>query len=309
MRSFRGMGRLRVLVLLWGWGLWGATLAQADLYQWTDGAGVVHVTDETGAVPTSEGRPVKVYRAEPASPPGERAAGSPSLRTGAQGLGAFATKLAVDLGLIKQGGEDALGALSRAEIMPVGGWIISAPLTPEVFYEVLAAARRAANAGHLALSADGAEAVVRAAVVPFLPAPGEASVAPPPFVEPESGAAGTGEEPAVLYEPAPPLVEDWLPGALYGPVVVIVRRPGVPHFLRGQRCPPACHPGGWPRSVSPFTFAARGRQAFPWQGRSPAVRGVLPGRRLFHPPASRLAVGTGPRRLSLGYARGGFLRR
>src|SRR5262245_17024098 len=112
MCCFRALLSLPTLVLLSGFGLWGATRAQADLYQWVDAAGVIQVTDERGAVPAPHGQQVKVYRAEPSLPPGEQAVMVAGQVTGEHGLGAFATKLALDLGLIKQKNEDALGALS-----------------------------------------------------------------------------------------------------------------------------------------------------------------------------------------------------
>src|SRR5262249_44770123 len=77
-------------------------------------------------------------------------------------------KLALDLGLIHQPEEDAWSALERVGISPQGGWSRTAELTPEVFYDVLAAARRTATAGRLSVSADGAEAIVRAVMTPFL---------------------------------------------------------------------------------------------------------------------------------------------
>src|SRR5205823_7642404 len=80
-----------------------------------------------------------------------------------KGVNGVATKLAFDLGLIHQREEDALGALGRVGITPLSGWTQRSECTPEVVYEVLASARRAALAGRLSVSADGAEAIVRAA--------------------------------------------------------------------------------------------------------------------------------------------------
>jgi hypothetical protein len=58
-----------------------------------------------------------------------------------QGSSGFATKLAFDLGLTRQREEDAPSALAHVGITPVGGWTRSSECTPEVFSEVLVAAR------------------------------------------------------------------------------------------------------------------------------------------------------------------------
>src|SRR5882672_3855095 len=98
MRCFRTMLNLPTLVLLSGFGLWEIPCAQADLYQWTDAAGVIHVADDAGTAPTFNDRPVKVYRSEPSLSPGERVARSPNPPTGESRVDVFATKLALDLG-------------------------------------------------------------------------------------------------------------------------------------------------------------------------------------------------------------------
>src|SRR2546422_4397313 len=138
--------------------LWLPAVSQADLYQWTDADGVMHIVDETSEVPEPYRAGMTVYRAAKPTPGVATLPVSPSRTYAAQSQGAFAQKLAQDLGLIKNSNEDAFGPLRGVGIQPAYGWKVSDPLTPEALYEVLAAARRAASAKRLSLSADGAEA-------------------------------------------------------------------------------------------------------------------------------------------------------
>jgi hypothetical protein len=176
---------MRTLVFVCGLCLWCLTTAQADLYQWTDADGVIHVVGEASEVPDAYRENLKVYRAAtPAAVAAPLAAPlSPSRRYAEHSQGAFAQKLALDLGLIKNSGEDALGPLGGAGIQPAGGWKVGDPLSPEVLYDVLAAARRAADSKRLVLSPDGAEAIVRQAAASFLPAPPVAEAPAPPAEE------------------------------------------------------------------------------------------------------------------------------
>src|SRR5882672_4914679 len=116
----------------------------ADLYQWTDAQGVIHVVDDEGAIPEGYRNKFKTYHAtKPANAP--RTLLSPSRTYPARSQGAFAQKLALDLGLIKNAREDALGPLGAIGIQPAGGWSLPDPLTSETLTEVIAAARRAAE--------------------------------------------------------------------------------------------------------------------------------------------------------------------
>src|SRR5262249_29229348 len=143
----------------------------AELYQWTDHDGVIHVVDEAGEVPPAYQDQVKVYQSIKAAPPPPSLPLSPSRAYPDYSQGKFAQKLALDLGLIKSSSEDGLGPLTGAGIQPAGGWRVSDPLTPEIVYDVLAAARRAAGSRRLTLSADGAEAVVKQVADAVLPSP------------------------------------------------------------------------------------------------------------------------------------------
>ncbi len=125
--------------------LWLPAVSQADLYQWTDADGVIHIVDETSEVPETYRAGMKVYRAAKPSTGVLSLPVSPSRTYAAQSQGAFAQKIALDLGLIKESSEDAFGPLRGAGVQPASGWEASDPLTPEVVDDVLAAARRAAT--------------------------------------------------------------------------------------------------------------------------------------------------------------------
>src|SRR5215475_3388909 len=161
---------MRTLLFFCGVLLLWSTVSHADLYQWTDTDGVLHVVDDAGEVPEAYRSKLKVYRT--AKPVGSgkstTAMLAPSRAYAANSQGAFAQKLAVDLGLITHDTEDALSPLNGAGIGPAGGWRVDDSLTPEALYEVIAAARRAAASQRLRLSADGAEAIVQQAAVSFL---------------------------------------------------------------------------------------------------------------------------------------------
>ena len=142
------------------------TEAFANLYQWTDNAGVVHIVDESVEVPTEFRDLVKVYRTRRASSSEKTLLPARSFAENTQG--SFAQKLARDLGLIEREDEDALSALTGAGVSPAGGWKVYDPLSREAAHEVIASARRAAESRRLSLSADGAEGVVRQALGPFI---------------------------------------------------------------------------------------------------------------------------------------------
>jgi hypothetical protein len=221
------------------------------LYQWTDADGVIHVVDEASEVPDSYREGLKVHRAaKTGAPLGPSAALlSPGRAYAEESEGAFAQKLALNLGLIRNDSEDALGPLSGAGIQPAGGWQVSDPLTPETLYEVLAAARRAASSRRLALSADGAEAVVRQAAASFLPA-APAGQAPLSSLEERYGEKPVyyDEEPEVIIEQAPPQVIEVVPEPYYVPVPVIG---GFSRFHRHHRGDQPVLPP--PPPTGPFT--------------------------------------------------------
>lgn len=245
---------MRALAFLCSLWLWCATIAHAELYQWTDADGVVHVVDDASKTPEVHREKVKVYRAaKPATLEPAAAPLSPSRGYASGSQGAFAQKLALDLGLIKSNGEDALGPLSGVGIRPAGGWKVRDPLTPEVLYEVLAAARRAADSKRIALSADGAEAVIRQAAAPFL---SDSSV------EQASLWEDVGEEPEVIIEQAPPAVTEVIYEPYYVPVPVFVDTPRFYHRRHHRHRPRDQHV---PRIASPDHSEQRGPTHLPFR--------------------------------------------
>ncbi len=205
---------MRTLIFVCGLWLFCSAVVHADLYQWTDTNGVIHIVDDTVEVPDAYRNNLKVYHAAKSVGGSSGTPLSPGGVYPGQSQGAFAQKLAQDLGLTKNGNEDALGPLRGAGIQPASGWKLSDPLTPEVVYEVLAAARRAADAKRLPLSADGAEAVVRQAAEPFLPLPPSGRAAAPP-VERYNEESGYDDEPEVVVEQAPPQIIEVVPETRY----------------------------------------------------------------------------------------------
>lgn len=202
----------------------GVTLVHADLYQWTDEQGITHVIDNAGAIPEAYRTKTKTYRsAKPTK--NSTSLLAPSRTYPEKSQGAFAQKLALDLGLINNSGEDALGPLGTAGIQPTSGWRVNNPLSPEAHDEVIAAARRAAASQRVRLSADGAEGVVRQAVSNFLP--------PPPVAQqPEEQEY---EEPEVIVEQQPPQIIEVIREPIYVPQPVIV---GVPSWQGSPGGPP-----------------------------------------------------------------------
>lgn len=224
-------GDMGKLILTWSVLLWCLPAARADLYQWTDTDGVIHVVDDATAVPQVYRDRVKVYRARTpstsVSPPGTLL--SPSRTYTASSQGMFAQKLAVDLGLIKNRSEDALGPLSGVGIQPASGWRVNEPLTPEALDEVAAAARRAADAKRVPLSPDGAEAVVRQAAAPFLPPPlPRSSLLSEEYYADDYAYE---EEPDVIVVEQPPQIIEVIREPSYLPPVIV----GVPIFPHHHR--------------------------------------------------------------------------
>ena len=192
--------------------------AGADLYRWTDARGVIHIVDEGVEIPeTYQGR-VKIYRSVSSDVTSSPALITPSREYAARSQGAFAQKIAVDFGLIEDGSIDALGPLNGAGIQPAGGWQVSRNLDPDSVDQLAAAVRRAATAQRLALSADGAEAIIRQAAIDFIPP----SPPPEPVVQ---------VEPDVVIVEQPPRIIEVIREPYYveTPVVVHTLRPYRPH--------------------------------------------------------------------------------
>jgi hypothetical protein len=211
------------------------TLVHADLYQWTDEQGVIHVVDDAGTVPEAYRATMKTYHS-PKPAKSSTSLLAPSRAYAERSQGAFAQKLALDLGLINNTSEDALGPLGAAGIQPAGGWRVDDPLSPEAYDEVVTAARRAADSQRVRLSADGAEGVVRQAAANFLP--------PAPVVRTQSQPEEQEyEAPEVIVEQQPPQVIEVIQEPVYVPQEEIV---GVPWWggFPGGRLPhnPHHHP-------------------------------------------------------------------
>jgi len=219
-------------------------VSQADLYQWTDADGVIHIVDEISEVPDTYRAGMEVYRAAQPTAGVSPLPVASSRTYAAQSQGAFAQKLALDLGLIKESSEDAFGPLRGAGVQPASGWAATDPLTPEVLDDVLAAARRAADAKRLPLSADGAEAVVRQAGESFLP-----PTTPDPrpaWAQGEDGPEYGPQPQTIIIEQPPPqnLEVESEPDYDYGDVPFIVGFPSGHHHHDH-------HPDDNPGSPSP----------------------------------------------------------
>lgn len=223
----------------------------ADLYQWTDAQGVIHVVDDEGAIPEAYRSKFKTYRAAKPTNVASTLL-SPSRIYPAKSQGAFAQKLALDLGLIKNAREDALGPLGAVGVQPAGGWSLSDPLTPEVHAEVIAAARRAAESRRIPLSADGAEAIVQQVGEEFLPPPAVANLSQPPVNE--EMLTDQGQE--VIIEQQSPQVIEVIREPVYVPTPVIINSPrwrGPGGGWHGRHPSP---PPNNPPPRQPPTFAA-----------------------------------------------------
>lgn len=162
---------MNIVLLVLGLLFSSRTLVSADLYQWTDKDGVVHVVDESSEVPHAYREKVKVFESQKSRTPPSSLPLSPSRAYPTYSEGRFAQKLALDLGLIKNRGEDAIGPLIGTGIRPASGWHVNDELTVETVEEVVDAARRAANSRRLSLSPDGVAAIVQQAAASVLPPP------------------------------------------------------------------------------------------------------------------------------------------
>ena len=185
----------------------------ADLYRWTDERGVVHIVDESVDIPEIYQDQVTVYRSfsSTAKANVDSIVIAPSRNYSIRSQGAFAQKIAVDFGLIKDGSIDALGPLGGVGIQPASGWKVSHALDLDTIDQLVAASRRAAVARRLTLSADGAEAIIRQAAVDFIPPP-----PPPPVVE---------QEPEVIVVEQPPQIVEVIREPYYVETPVVVHSP------------------------------------------------------------------------------------
>ncbi len=199
--------------------------ARADLYRWTDARGVIHLVDESVEIPETYREQVRIYRSSSSDVEASPALITPSREYSARSQGAFAQKIAVDFGLIKDGSIDALGPLNGVGIQPPGGWQVSRSLDPDSVDQLVATVRRAATAQRLTLSADGAEAIIRQAAIDFIPP----SPAPDPVVQ---------AEPDVVIVEQPPRIIEVVREPYYveTPVVVHALRPYRP-YRRLRRFP------------------------------------------------------------------------
>lgn len=232
--------------------LLGAVTARADLYQWKDEQGVTHVVDDASAIPEAYRDKVKTYSA-PKSANSSTGLLAASRVYPPKSQGAFAQKLALDLGLIRNLKEDAIGPLGVAAIQPAGGWQVNDPLTPEVRDQIVAAARRAAESQRVRLSADGAEAIVQQAANDYLPPPPVAQTLPP--AESFDETAEYDDATQVIVEQQPPQVIEVIREPVYVPAPVIV---GVPYWDGGGHRGGHSHPQPpreGPRSSAPASPA------------------------------------------------------
>jgi hypothetical protein len=297
------------LALVLGLVLGSMTPALAELAQWTEAAGVISESDGHGPAPSPNPRQEPPALDASLTVLSEQTMHAERLRQVEQGGSGFATKLAFDLGLTRQREENAPSALDHVGITPVGGWIRRSECTPEVFYDVLAAARRAAIAGRLSVSADGAEAIVRAAFTSCLTTGQEAASEQLPVVTAEDYHHVASEEPVLVYEQASVWPQAWLSPLLAGPVVAIGHRPSGaplwrPSHVFVQHPPWRCRSG-----FPPGGFPAVQRQILsgPWV--APPVRVVRATPQFFASPVSRLPVASGHLPMSVRHIGGGFFRR
>jgi len=229
---------MRILSLVVGLFFSSVALVSADLYQWTDESGVVHVVDESSEVPRAYREKVKVFESQKSRTLPSSLPLSPSRAYPAYSEGRFAQKLALDLGLVKNRDEDAVGPLTGAGIRPSSGWHVNDELTVETVEEVVGAARRAANARRLSLSPDGVEAIVQQAA---------SSVLPPPPVQ-EQPREEPPPQQVIIHQTPTQIIEverERVPAYIPVPVVPYYPRPYPPRHDH--------HPGDGPFAPAPPT--------------------------------------------------------
>ena len=207
-----------ILVLLCGLFFVAVTSASADLYQWTDENGVIHVVDESYQIPPAYREKVRVIESQKSRTLPNSLPLSPSRTYPVHSEGRFAQKLALDFGLIKNREEDAIGPLTSAGIRPASSWRVNDELTPETVSEVTHSARNAANARRLSLSPDGAEAIVQQVATAILPPPEPVQEQPREEPPPQQ---------IIIHQTPPQIIE-----VEREQVPVYVPVPVVPHYSR-----------------------------------------------------------------------------
>ena len=240
---------MRILVLLCGLFFSVATLASADLYQWTDENGVIHVVDESYQIPQVYREKVRVIESQKSHTPPSSLPLSPSRTYPEHSQGRFAQKLALDLGLIKSRQEDALGPLTSVGIRPAGSWQVNDLLTPDIVDEVITSARSAANARRISLSADGTEAIVQQAAASVLP-----------LSDPTQDQERASEEPppqqVIIQQTPPQIIEverDTVPVYVPVPVVPYYARPYPRRHHPRHDLPPGDRPFAPSSPSGPYT--------------------------------------------------------
>lgn len=217
-----------------------AAASPAEIYRWTDTAGVVHYDDDIARVPESERGAVRVFQSKVVVQ-GDLATASGPTQAG------FAGAMARDLGLQASDLQDPVSVLHIVGIYPAIGWHPAAPLTPAVVQEVVTAARAAARARRLGYSERGAEAAVLRA------AAGLGVAGPPASAPPDPPAP-----------PAPPSIVVAPNIVVESPPVVVVERverqpvpvfADYPHFVFGVPFAPLPGPpvvGPVPERITPL---------------------------------------------------------
>lgn len=217
-----------------------ATITWADLYQWTDDNGVIHVVDESSQIPRAYREKVKVFESQKSRIPPGALPLAPSQTYPLSSQGRFAQKLALDLGLIKNRGEDAISPLIGVGIRPASGWQTTEPLTADVVDEVASAARRAADARRLLLSADGVEAIVQQAAAAVLPSPAPVQ---------EGVREETPSQQIIIHQTPPAQIIE----VEREPVPVYIPVPVVPYYSRPHHHPHNPSPGNGSFAPAPPT--------------------------------------------------------
>lgn len=236
---------MHIFVLLCGLFFSAVTIASADLYQWTDENGVIHVVDESHQIPQAYREKVRVIESQKSRTLPSSLPLSPSRTYPVHSQGRFAQKLALDLGLIKNRQEDAIGPLTSIGIRPASSWRVNDELTPETVDEVTNVARSAANARRLSLSPDGVEAIVQQAAAATFP--------PPPLVQ-ERAEEPPPPQQVIIHQTPPQIIEverDTVPVYVPVPVVPYYSRPySRRHYPRHEPHPGNDYPGDGPFAPS-----------------------------------------------------------
>lgn len=268
---------MRIPVLLCGLFFSAVTLAWADLYQWTDENGVIHVVDESYQIPQAYREKVRVIESQKSRTPPSSLPLSPSRTYPVHSQGRFAQKLALDLGLIKSRQEDAVGPLTSVGIRPASSWQVNDLLTPETADEVINSARSAANARRLSLSADGIEAIVQQAAT---------SILPPPAPEERTSAEPPPQQ-VIIHQTPPQIIEverETVPVYIPVPIVPYYSRP----YPRRHHPHQDRHPGDGPFAPS----SPSGQYTERWYEPQPRTQNSPSGPHTSNPGPSHMPFGT-----------------